>query len=67
MREGSHRKPRVKLTGEDGNVFYIIGMVCRALKKAGLEGKATEYREKTSQCQSCGEVLTLTEKYVRIS
>lgn len=30
--EGSGMKPTVKLVGEDGNVFNIIGLVCRALK-----------------------------------
>lgn len=29
-------KPKVKLTGTDGNVFSIIGAVSKALKRAGM-------------------------------
>jgi hypothetical protein len=28
------RKPVVQLVGEDGNVFNLLGICCRALKKA---------------------------------
>ena len=28
-------KPKVKLVGEDGNAFSVIGRCCRALKEAG--------------------------------
>jgi len=31
------KKPRVKLVGEDGNVFAIMGRVKRALKEAGAD------------------------------
>jgi hypothetical protein len=27
----------VRLTGEDGNAFFIMGRVCGALRKAGVE------------------------------
>lgn len=37
----------VKLTGEDGNAFFIIGKVTKALKKAGVHEQEIEsFREK---------------------
>ncbi len=36
-------KPTVKLIGKDGNAFFIIGTVNKALKKAGFIKEAKEF------------------------
>lgn len=36
-------KPIVKLTGEDGNAFNVLGKVKRALIEAGEDEKAKEF------------------------
>lgn len=59
-------KPLVKLTGENGNVFNIIGIVMRALKKAGYPDKAKEYQDKVLACHSYDEVLQVTFFYVKV-
>jgi len=43
-------KPTVKLTGEDGNAFAIMGTVAKALQKAGFsqEHIAKYYEESSS-------------------
>ena len=43
-------KPTVKLIGEDGNAFAIMGTVAKALKKAGFsqEHIAKYYEESSS-------------------
>ena len=41
-----NEKPTVKLVGEDGNAFMIMGRVSKALKRAGQEDKAKEFTEK---------------------
>ena len=43
-------KPKVKLTGEDGNAFAILGVVRKALRKAGWTQEQLEafFREATS-------------------
>jgi len=43
-------KPKVKLTGEDGNSFVILGLVSRALKKVGWtkEQRDLFFKEATS-------------------
>jgi len=59
-------KPTVKLTGEDGNVFIIIGKVSRALKDAGETVKAKEFTEKSFLASSYNEVLKICAEYVEI-
>jgi len=42
-------KPTVKLIGEDGNAFAIMGTVAKALKKAGFSDEhIAEYYEESS-------------------
>lgn len=46
---GKANKPKVKLIGENGNVFNIIGIVKKALIRAGLQKEAEEFvKEATS-------------------
>lgn len=59
-------KPRVKLTGTDGNVFAIIGKVSGALKDAGQGAKAKEFRDKAMAAQSYDEVLQMLFSYVEV-
>ena len=40
-------KPKLKLIGEDGNVFYILGKAVREARRAGWpEEKIAEFKEK---------------------
>ena len=36
-------KPKLKLIGEDGNAFAILGRATKALKEAGEEDKVEEF------------------------
>lgn len=56
----------VKLSGEDGNVFSIIGRVSRALKQAGQSDKAKEFQEKAFKMGSYDSVLQLVFEYVDV-
>ena len=48
-RNETKRKPRVKLIGEDGNVFNILGRVKSALREAGMNAEADAFlKEATS-------------------
>jgi hypothetical protein len=56
-------RPKVKLIGEDGNAFYILGKVSRALKDAGMPDKAEEFlKEATSG--DYNYLLATCDKYV---
>lgn len=56
----------VQLTGKDGNVFNIIGIVQKALKKASRDDLAKEFVEKAFKAQSYNEVLQIIKEYVEI-
>ncbi len=58
------RKPRVRLVGEDGNAFAILGRVRRALREAGA---STEYIERYSAEATSGDyscLLAVTMSYI---
>ena len=60
------KKPICKLTGEDGNVFNVIGRVCRALKVAGQDKEAEAFRKAVFASDSYDAVLRLAMKYTEV-
>jgi len=55
----------VKLLGEDGNAFFILGQVRRALVRAGHRDLAEQYiKEATSG--DYDHLLRVTMKYVNV-
>jgi hypothetical protein len=59
-------KPIVKLSGQDGNVFNVVGLVTMTLKEAGHRDKAKEFSSKAFQCESYDAVLQLCFEYVEV-
>lgn len=57
----------VELSGEDGNVFLIVGRVARALRRAGHADAADEFSAAVKQCGSYDEVLQLAMHTVAVS
>ena len=55
----------VQLTGEDGNAFFIIGRVSRALKAAGHKEAAESFIEEATS-GDYGNVLRTCVKYVTV-
>ncbi len=68
MHVGSNgaEKPKVKLVGEDGNVFNVIGRVARALNLAGQEDKAQKFQQRAFSARSYDEVLQLAMEYAEV-
>jgi hypothetical protein len=60
-------KPECELSGQDGNVFGIIGRVTKTLKRAGLAEQADEFASKAMDAGSYDEVLRLCFEYVDVS
>jgi hypothetical protein len=58
-------KPRVKLIGEDGNAFAILGKVSKALRKAGLNDEAKKYLDEATK-GDYDNLLMVTMKYVDV-
>jgi hypothetical protein len=59
-------KPVCKLTGTDGNVFFLAARVGKALKKAGQADKADEMYERLRTCPSYDASLQLFMAYVDV-
>jgi len=59
-------KPRVKLVGEDGNVFNLMAICSRALKNAGQSDKASEMVKKITNCGSYDEALAIMMDYCEV-
>jgi len=60
------KKPKVRLVGEDGNIFNLMGITAKALKKAGLEKEKKEMMDKIIRARSYNEALQIIEKYVEV-
>ena len=57
---------KVKLIGEDGNIFNIMGIVSKTLKRDGHGELAKELTTKIFQCASYDAALQLIMEYVEI-
>ena len=60
-------KPDCPLIGVDGNVFNLIGIASRTLKKHGLGDQAKEMSSRVFACGSYGEALNIIGEYVNIT
>lgn len=61
------KKPSCKLIGQDGNVFNLIGLCSKALKKAGLNTEVKEMQSKCFKAQSYDEALQIMMDYVEVN
>ena len=61
------KKPKVKLSGKDGNVFNLIGICSAALKKEGYREQATEMAKKCFASGSYDEALSIMMEYCDVS
>ena len=59
------KKPTVKLLGEDGNAFLILGKVNKTLKQAGMEKEAKEFMTEATK-GNYGHLLQTAMKYVEV-
>lgn len=66
MNEVLHPDVEVQLSGEDGNVFGIIGRVSKALRRAGHNDAAEKFSAEAMNSGSYNEVLQLCMKYVDV-
>ncbi len=60
-------KPKCRLVGEDGNIFNLMGLASKVLKKAGLSDESKEMIERiTSGAQSYEEAIAIIMEYVDV-
>jgi len=65
MKEQS-TKPTVKLIGQDGNAFSIMGNIQRALKRAGADKEYIDKYIREATSSDYNHLLTVSMKYVNI-
>lgn len=59
-------KPVCKLVGEDGNIFNLLAIARRTLRKAGQSDKAEEVGKRVTSSKSYFEALAVISEYVKI-
>jgi len=59
----AHQKVTVKLIGEDGNAYSILGRVSKALKRSGQPEAAAEYLARAT-AGDYNHLLMVTLEYV---
>ena len=64
--KGPNKKPIVKLIGTDGNAFYILGKVRKALQKEGADKEYLDFFLKEAQSGDYDHLLITCMEYVEI-
>lgn len=59
-------KPKCTLTGQDGNIFNLIGVASKVLKNNNLPDKATEMTNRVFKTKSYEEALATIAEYVEV-
>jgi len=60
-------KPIAKLVGQDGNVFNLLGICGRSLKRAGQSDKVGEMQTRVFACDSYDEALRIMSDYCQLT
>ncbi|AXH47452.1 hypothetical protein SEA_HANGMAN_89 [Mycobacterium phage Hangman] len=56
----------VQLTGQDGNVFFIIGKVSKALREAGHVDQVTPFVNEVTDTDSYDAALAVVMQWVEV-
>ncbi|MBD5384256.1 MAG: hypothetical protein HDR72_04580 [Ruminococcaceae bacterium] len=65
--ESKQSKPNCPLIGTDGNIFSLVGLASRTLKRNGLSAEASEMTSKVYKSGSYEEALGIIGEYVNIT
>ncbi len=65
--ENKHVKPDCPLIGTDGNIFHLVGIAAKTLRRNGLSEEASEMSEKVFGSGSYDEALGIIGEYVNIT
>ena len=64
LAEPEQKKPSMRLEGQDGNIFSILGRASRLLKDVGQKGQADEMFRRVTSSGSYEEALHIISEYV---
>ncbi len=65
--ENKQQKPDCPLIGTDGNIFHLVGIAAKTLKRNGMSTEASEMSEKVFNSGSYEEALGIIGEYVNIT
>lgn len=60
-------KPKCPLIGQNGNVFNLMGIASKTLKKNGMADEAKEMCSRVTSSGSYDEALSIIDEYVEIT
>ena len=66
-REREKIKPKCALIGQDGNIFNLMGIASRTLKKYNMKEEAKEMIDRITSSKSYDEALNIIGEYVEIT
>ena len=64
VHEQAQQKPQMRLIGEDGNIFAILGRASRLLNRAGMKAQSDEMFERVTACGNYHKALHIISEYV---
>jgi len=59
-----HQKPQCPIIGADGNIFNVMGIAARTLKRSGMPEAANEMRERVMESGGYDNALAIIMEYV---
>ena len=65
--ENKHTKPDCPLIGQNGNIYNLVGIAAKTLKRNGLSEQASEMTAKVFGSGSYEEALGIIGEYVNIT
>lgn len=57
-------RPRMELTGHDGNIFAILGRAAKLLRENGQNAASVEMRRRVTHCDNYYKALGIISEYV---
>ncbi|MBO5448427.1 MAG: hypothetical protein J5994_03765 [Ruminococcus sp.] len=60
-------KPKCPLIGQNGNIFNLMGIASKTLKKNGMADEAKEMCDRITSSGSYNEALSIIDEYVEIT
>lgn len=61
------KKPKCPLIGQNGNIFNLIGIASKTLKRNGMYDEAKEMCSRITSSGSYDEALSIIDEYVEIT
>ena len=65
--ESKQTKPDCPLIGQDGNIFNLVGIAAKTLKRNGLSSEASKMTERVFNSGSYEEALGIIGEFVNIT